>query len=85
MSLRGSNAGVISPRRTRHDTRELNVRTESELESALARVVGELREGLLHGFFDYSMSCEVVRGGKRRFTLRAGKSHRFVISEDELD
>jgi len=47
-------------------------------------VVDELREGLLHGFFDYSMSCEVVRGGKRRFTLRAGKSHRFVIPEEEL-
>jgi len=57
----------------------------SELDAAMARVLEELREGLAHGFFDYSMSCEIVRGGKRRFTLRAGKSHRFVIPEEALE
>ena len=57
----------------------------NELDAAMAQVLGELREGLIHGFFDYSMSCEIVRGGKRRFTLRAGKSHRFVIPEEALD
>ena len=56
-----------------------------ELEAALARVVSEVREGLAHGFFEYSMSCEILRGGKRRFTLRAGKSHRFVIPEEALE
>ena len=57
----------------------------NELEAAMAQVLGELREGLIHGFFDYSMSCEIVGGAKRRFTLRAGKSHRFVIPEEALD
>jgi hypothetical protein len=51
----------------------------------MEQVLGELREGLIHGFFDYSMSCEIVGGAKRRFTLRAGKSHRFVIPEEALD
>jgi hypothetical protein len=58
---------------------------ENEFEAAMEQVLGELREGLIHGFFDYSMSCEIVGGAKRRFTLRAGKSHRFVIPEEALD
>ena len=82
MSTREPNLGSLKRTATVHHRPTLS---ESELESAMARVVDELREGLLHGFFDYSMSCEVVRGGKRRFTLRAGKSHRFVIPEEELD
>ncbi len=76
---------AISPRMNAHDAREPTVSSESEFDTAMQRVVAELREGLLHGFFDYSMSCEVVRGGKRRFTLRAGKSHRFVIPEEEIE
>ena len=81
MSLQRWNPGSMNRPLT---VREGDTSSESELESAMERVVDELREGLLHGFFDYSMSCEVVRGGKRRFTLRAGKSHRFVIPEEEL-
>ena len=57
----------------------------NELEAAMAQVLGELREGLIHGFFDYSMSSEIVGGGKRRFTLRAGKSHRFVIPVEAIE
>ena len=57
----------------------------NELGAALEQVLGELREGLIHGFFDYSMSCEIVGGAKRRFTLRAGKSHRFVIPEEAIE
>ena len=83
MSLQGPNPGSMNRTITVHHQNK-NTPSESELESAMERVVDELREGLLHGFFDYSMSCEVVRGGKRRFTLRAGKSHRFVIPEEEL-
>ena len=57
----------------------------NELEAAMAKVLDELREGLIHGFFDYSMSCEIVGGAKRRFTLRAGKSHRFVIPIEAIE
>ena len=41
-------------------------------------------EGLKHGFFDYSIACEVANGGKRQQVIRAGKSHKFTIPEHEV-
>jgi hypothetical protein len=41
-------------------------------------------DGLRHGFFDYSIACEIVSGGKRQLVIRAGKSHKFTIREDEV-
>ncbi len=41
-------------------------------------------DGLKHGFFDYSISCEIGIKGRRQLVFRAGKSHRFTIPEDEL-
>ena len=55
-----------------------------QLDEAMARLIGEVHEGLAHGFFDFTVSCELVRDGKRRFTLKAGKSHRFTIPEAEI-
>ena len=55
-----------------------------QLREALDRLQGLMVEGLKHGFFDYSVSCEITHGQKRRLTIKAGKSHRFTIPEDEL-
>ncbi len=41
-------------------------------------------DGLKHGFFDISISCEVGNKGRRQLVIRAGKSHKFTIPEDEL-
>jgi hypothetical protein len=41
-------------------------------------------DGLRHGFFDYSITCEIVSGGKRQLVIRAGKSHKFTIREDQV-
>jgi hypothetical protein len=41
-------------------------------------------DGLRHGFFDYSIACEIVSGGKRQIVIRAGKSHKFTIPVDEV-
>ena len=41
-------------------------------------------DGLRHGFFEFSISCEIGNGGKRKLVIRAGKSHKFTIPEDEL-
>jgi hypothetical protein len=41
-------------------------------------------DGLKHGFFDYSIACEVAPGGKRQLVIRAGKSHKFTIPEHEV-
>ena len=55
-----------------------------QLCDALDRLRGLVIDGLKHGFFDYSISCEVGKKGKRQLVIRAGKSHKFTIPEDEL-
>ena len=50
---------------------------------ALDRLEGLVVEGLKHGFFDYSIACEIANG-KRRLMIRAGKSYIFTIAEDEM-
>jgi hypothetical protein len=51
---------------------------------ALAHLERVVVDGLRHGFFDYSISCEIVSGSKRQLVIRAGKSHKFTIPEEEL-
>lgn len=41
-------------------------------------------DGLKHGFFDYSINCEIGNRGNRHLVIRAGKSHKFTIPEDEV-
>ena len=48
------------------------------------RLEGLVVDGLKHGFFDYSIACEVTNGGKRQLVIRAGKSHKFTIPENEV-
>jgi hypothetical protein len=55
-----------------------------QLREALDRVEGLLVDGLRHGFFDYSIACEIGKDGRRELVIRAGKSHKFTIPEDEL-
>src|SRR6266508_2764864 len=55
----------------------------SALDRALQRIVAEIHEGLRHGFFSYSLDCEVVGQERRRLTLRAGKSYQFVIPQEQ--
>jgi hypothetical protein len=50
----------------------------------LDRLEGLVVEGLKHGFFDYSIACEIANGGKRQLVIRAGLSHKFTIPEDEV-
>jgi hypothetical protein len=51
---------------------------------ALRHIEKVLAEGLRHGFFECSISCEIAHGGKRQLVIRAGKSHKFTIPEEEL-
>ncbi len=55
-----------------------------QLDEAMDRLMVLVIDGLKHGFFDYSITCEIGGGGKRQLVIRAGKSHRFTIPEDEL-
>ena len=55
-----------------------------QLREALDRIEGLIVDGLRHGFFDYSVSCQIGNHGCRQLVIRAGKSHKFTIPEDEL-
>ena len=53
------------------------------VDRAIRRILAELHDGLRHGFFEFTLTCEVVGQERRRLTLRAGKSHQFVIPKEE--
>jgi hypothetical protein len=51
---------------------------------ALAHIEKIVVDGLRHGCFDCSTACEIVGGAKRQLVVRAGKSHKFTIPEDDV-
>jgi len=55
-----------------------------QIREAIDLLEGLVVDGLKHGFFDYSITCEVANGGKRQLVIRAGKSHKFTIPEHEV-
>jgi hypothetical protein len=55
-----------------------------QVREALDRLEGLVVDGLKHGFFDYSIACEVGNAGKRHLVIRAGKSHKFTIPSEEV-
>jgi hypothetical protein len=55
-----------------------------QLCEAIDRIEGLVVDGVRHGFFDYSLTCDIGKDGRRRLVIRAGKSHKFTIPEDEL-
>jgi hypothetical protein len=56
----------------------------TERDTMFARLQEIILDGLRHGFFDCSITCELVKGGNRRVVVKAGKSHQFTIKEEEL-
>ena len=58
---------------------------KSQLDQARECLIQQVDDGLRHGFFDLAVTCETVNGKKRRLTIKAGKNHRFMIPEEEID
>jgi len=52
--------------------------------SALDLIEKLLVEGIKHGHFDYSITCETGTGGRRLLIVKAGKSHKFSIMEQDV-
>jgi hypothetical protein len=52
--------------------------------SALDLIESLLVEGIRHGHFDYSITCETGSGGRRLLIVKAGKSHKFSITEPDV-
>jgi hypothetical protein len=63
---------------SRYSRRKIS--TDDELSGLNGLVV----DGLKHGFFDYSIACEIGNGGKRNLVIRAGKSLKFTIPAEEV-
>jgi len=55
--------------------------TEKE---GFSKMLSDIFSGIKHGFFKCEIECETIQGKKRQITYKAGKSHKFVVSEDEL-
>jgi hypothetical protein len=49
------------------------------VQSALDLVESLIVEGIKHGHFDYSLTCELGTNGRRLLIVKAGKSHKFTI------
>jgi hypothetical protein len=56
-----------------------------ELARALDHVRDQLLDGLRHGFFEFTITCEIVKDRKRRLIVRAGKSEQFTITAETLE
>lgn len=50
-----------------------------QVQSALDLIERLLIEGIRHGHFDYSLTCETGTNGRRLLIVKAGKSHKFTI------
>jgi hypothetical protein len=61
------------------------VTQSTTVDRALARVMSEIHEGLRHGYFEYTLTCEMIGGQRRRLQLRAGKNYQFNLPADECE
>ena len=52
---------------------------------ALSRIWAEVHAGLRHGYFSFTLTCDVISHGRRRLVLHAGKNHQFVIPAEECE
>ena len=52
---------------------------------ALSRILAEIHAGLQHGYFSFTLTCDVIGQGRRRLTLHAGKNYQFVIAAEECE
>jgi hypothetical protein len=55
----------------------------ADLETAMATVVERLtaivRDGIIHGYFEVTISGRAASGGRTEVIIAAGKKHRFLL------
>ena len=59
---------------------EIPPESTSEIHHFQKRLLHELDDGLQHGFFEVTITCELISGRKRRLKLKVGKTYQFVVS-----
>ena len=57
---------------------------DASIRSALDLIGNLLVEGIRHGHFDYSITCETGTGGRRLLIIKAGKNYKFSIMEPDI-
>lgn len=60
----------------------LHLETGHQGLEALYVLIDKFSDGLEHGFFDISLSCEMTQARKRLLVINAGKKYLFTIPED---
>ncbi len=61
---------------------DINKITEKE---GFSKMLSNIMSGIKHGFFKCEIECDKLQNGKRQITYKAGKSHKFVIEEKDLN
>ena len=54
-----------------------------QLVKAMAKIDAEVRDGLKHGHFEITITCRIANKGARELVVKAGKNHRYLITEEE--
>jgi hypothetical protein len=49
-----------------------------QMQEACEHMTRELVEGISHGFFEMTVTVEMMQSKKRCITIKAGKSRRFI-------
>ena len=65
-----------------HRLNDIQIDSESAregLKAACEHMTRELIEGVHHGFFEMVVTVEITQSKKKCITIKAGKSHRFVV------
>jgi hypothetical protein len=55
---------------------------DSTRDRVLARILAAIHDGLRHGYFEYTLTCEVIGHSRRRLVLHAGKTYQFVLTAE---
>jgi hypothetical protein len=55
-----------------------------QLRDALSCLETVVLDGVSHGFFSCTVTCEIVGGRRREVVIKAGKSRKFTIPKEEV-
>jgi hypothetical protein len=58
---------------------------QNDLERAVAMLKRTLLDGLRHGFFEFSVQGETIKGDNRRVLIKSGTSHIYTIRPDDFE
>lgn len=58
---------------------EVDAAEGGELKAAREHMARELVDGVRHGFFEMTVTVEMMQSKKQFITIKAGKSYRFIV------